>query len=227
MMMGDLRLPKFDKNRCMNQQRVLVDNDNVKYDIILGTNFHSKSGIRLNYSEGNMEWYNCSIPLCPAGGLDLKEFDAMEDIFHIQVKDKLFGEDWLKCFATQVFDAKFENTDVAEVVKKLTCLNVHQKAGLLCVLQENKKRFNESLGAYPHKKGYLDIDPNAKLLHSRPYPVPQIHLKTFQMELNYFVRIGVLAPQQESEWALPSFITPKKVGRVCWISILHQLSKVI
>jgi hypothetical protein len=50
--MRDLRLPEFDKNRRINQQKVLVfDNDNVKYDIILGTNFLSKTGIKLNYSE--------------------------------------------------------------------------------------------------------------------------------------------------------------------------------
>ncbi len=50
--MQDLRLPKFDKKRCINQQKVLVfDNDNVKYDIIiLGTNCLSKTGIKLNYS---------------------------------------------------------------------------------------------------------------------------------------------------------------------------------
>jgi hypothetical protein len=41
------------------------------------------------------------------------------------------------------------------------------------------------------------------------------------------VRIGVLASQQESEWVLPSFTTPKKDGRVRWISNLHQLNKVI
>jgi hypothetical protein len=76
--MHDLRLPEFDKNRCIKQQKVLVfDNDNVKYNVILGTNFFSKTGIKLNYSEGNMEWFNCSIPLCPPGGLDSKEFDAM------------------------------------------------------------------------------------------------------------------------------------------------------
>jgi hypothetical protein len=89
--MQDIRLPEFDKNRCINQQKVLVfDNNNVKYDIILGTNFLSKTGIKLNYSEGNVEWFDCFIPLCPPGGLDLKEFDAMEDMFHIQVKDKIF-----------------------------------------------------------------------------------------------------------------------------------------
>ena len=58
-MMQDIRLPKFDKNRCINQQKVLVsENDNVKYSIILGTNFLSKTGIKLNYSEGNMEWFD-------------------------------------------------------------------------------------------------------------------------------------------------------------------------
>jgi hypothetical protein len=40
-----------------------------------------------------MEWFYCSIPLRPPGGLDSKEFDAMEDMFHIQVEDEIFGED--------------------------------------------------------------------------------------------------------------------------------------
>ncbi len=107
-MMRDLRLTKFDKNRCINQQnKVLVfDNNKVKYNIILATNILSKTGIKLIYLEGNMEWFDCSIPLCPPEGLDSNKFDAMEAIFHIQVKDELFGEDWLKCFATEILYAK-------------------------------------------------------------------------------------------------------------------------
>jgi hypothetical protein len=87
--------------------------------------------------------------------------------------------------------------------------------------------FDGTLGVYPHKKVHIDIDPNAKPVHSRPYPVPQIHLKTFKKELNHLVRIGALAAQQESEWASPSFIIPKKDGRVRWIRNLCQLNKVI
>jgi hypothetical protein len=52
----------------------------------------------------------------------------MEDMVHIQVKGKLFGEDWLKCFTTKIIDAKYERTDVVEVVKGLTHLNAHQNA---------------------------------------------------------------------------------------------------
>ncbi len=92
--MRDLRLAEFDKNRRINQHKILVfDNDNVKYNIILSTNLLSKTGFKWNYSEGNIEWFDYSIPLCPPEGLDSNKFDNMEDMFHIQVKNKLFGED--------------------------------------------------------------------------------------------------------------------------------------
>jgi hypothetical protein len=82
--MQDIRLQEFDKNRRINQQKVLVfDNYNIKYDIILGTSFLSKTGIQLNCSEENMEWFDCSIPLWPPGGLDSKKINAMEEMFHI------------------------------------------------------------------------------------------------------------------------------------------------
>ncbi len=32
----------------------------------------------------------------------------MEHMFHIQLKDKIFGEDWLKSFATEILDAKYK-----------------------------------------------------------------------------------------------------------------------
>ncbi len=78
-------------------------------------------------------------------------------MFHIQVKNEIFGEDWLKSFVTEILDAKYEKTDVVEVMKGLTHLNTHQKADLLWVLQENKKMFEETLDVYPHKKVHFGI----------------------------------------------------------------------
>ncbi len=49
----------------------------------------------------------------------------MEHMFHIQVKNEIFGEDWLKSFATEILDAKYKKTDVAEVMKGLTHLDAH------------------------------------------------------------------------------------------------------
>jgi hypothetical protein len=105
-----------------------------------------------------MEWFDCSIPLCPPDkGLDSKEFDAMEDMFHINVEDKIFGEDWLECFATEILDAKYERADVAEVVKGLTHLNTHQKADLVQVLQENDKISMELLEFIHTKRHTLTL----------------------------------------------------------------------
>ncbi len=105
----------------------------------------------------------------------------MEDMFHIHTKNNIFGEDWLKSFATEILDAKYEKTDVAEVMKGLTHLDAHQKAeDLPWVLHENKKMFDEALNVYPHKKVHIDIDPKTKTVHFMPHPVPRIHLKTFK-----------------------------------------------
>ena len=109
----------------------MFDNEVINYGIILGTNFLSKTGIELNYSEGKMEWFDCSIPLHPPGGLYAKDFDAMKDMFFIQTEDELFGEDWLNFYAIVILDAQYEWRDVVDVVDKLTHLNAHQTVDLL------------------------------------------------------------------------------------------------
>ena len=226
--MRDIRLPEFDKNRKINEQKCLVfDNNNCTYDVILGTNFLTKAGIKLDYVDEKVEWFDTSIPLRPVGGLKAEEFDAMVDMFHIQTEEELLGEDWLHNFAVHILDAKYELVDVRDVIDQQTHLNAHQKATLLEVLQENTKMFDGTLGVYPHKKVHIDIDPDAKPVHARAYPVPRIHLKTFKKELDHLVAIGVLKRQQESEWASPTFITPKKDGRVRWVSDLRALNKVV
>jgi hypothetical protein len=53
--MRDIRLPEFDKNRRVTQQKCLVY-DKCNYDLILGTNFLKKVGITLDYGKEEMRW---------------------------------------------------------------------------------------------------------------------------------------------------------------------------
>jgi hypothetical protein len=126
-----------------------------------------------------MRWIDCIIPLRPKGGLGFEDFDAMEDSFFIQVKDELFGDDWLHCYVTQILNAKYEYIDIRDVFDELMHLNAKQKADLLHILIENKSMFDGTLGVYHHSKIHIDVDQDAIPKHSRPYPVPRIHLNTF------------------------------------------------
>jgi hypothetical protein len=54
-----------------------------------------------------------------------------------------------------------------------------------------------------------------------------IHLQAFKKELPHLVKIGVLSPQGASEWAIPTFITPPKDGRVRLVSALRELNTVV
>jgi len=56
--MHNLRLPEFDKNRNVEQQKALIfESETCKYDVILGADYLTKTGIDVKYSTGTIEWF--------------------------------------------------------------------------------------------------------------------------------------------------------------------------
>jgi hypothetical protein len=131
------------------------------------------------------------------------------------------------CYASEILDAKYEKFLVDDIIDQLDHLNAQQKNDLKRVLNEQTKLFDGTLGVYPHRKFHIDLMPGAVPKHFRLYAMPVIHLKAFKKELIHLVKIGVLSPQGASEWASPTFITPKKESRVWWVSDLRELNKVV
>ncbi len=61
--MHNLRLPEFDKNRNVDQQKALVfQSETCKYDVILGADLLTKTCIDVKYSTGTMEWFDNELP---------------------------------------------------------------------------------------------------------------------------------------------------------------------
>jgi hypothetical protein len=92
--MHNLRLPEFDKNRNVDQQKAIVlQSETCKYDVILGADYLTKIGTATKYSTGIMEWFDNELPLCNPHLCQTKEFEAMAEIIEVQQKDKPFGMD--------------------------------------------------------------------------------------------------------------------------------------
>jgi hypothetical protein len=171
------------------------------------------------------------LPLCNPHDLKDKDFKATAEIIEIQQEVDFFGMDWYEptCFEIEILDAKYEMVQIKDVVNPLEYLSTHQKADFKQVLSEFTKLFDGTLGVYPHRKFYTELEPRAKPRHARPHPVPFTHLETFKKELIHLCEIGVLVqPQGSTKWSLPTFITPPpKDGRIHWVSDLRELDKAV
>jgi hypothetical protein len=50
----------------------------------------------------------------------------MEDMYHIQFKDKLLGHDWFELYIMDILDAKYQWADVKEIDNRQQHLNTNK-----------------------------------------------------------------------------------------------------
>ena len=106
-------------------------------------------------------------------------------------------------------------TDTEEVVEEeCSHLEAKQKEGLKALMLKHSKLFDGTLGKYPGEPIHIELEKDAVPVYKRQYPIPRVHLETFKKELDHLVSIGVLSLVRDTEWGLPTFITPKKNGTV-------------
>jgi hypothetical protein len=79
-----------------------------------------------------MEWFDNELPMHNPHLLQNKEFEAMAEIIEIQQGEERFGMDWYDptCYATEIYDSKYEKDEVDEVINQLNHLNLEQKEDL-------------------------------------------------------------------------------------------------
>ena len=111
---------------------------------------------------------------------------------------------------------------------QLQHLKETQHNKLLKLFQKFKELFNITLGTWKKDPVEFELKEDAKLLHSRLYPVPYLHEENFKMVDECFSPLGVLLPENYSEWESPSFAQPKpKSNQVRFLSDFRNLNKKI
>ena len=128
--------------------------------------------------------------------------------------------------AVRILDAKYNKADLQSIVKN-NCkhLSADQQNKLLQLLIKYESLFDGTLGDWKTKPVSFQLKEGSKPYHGRAFPVPKIHKEVLIREIERLCKLGVLERQQESEWASPSFIVPKKNGTVRFLSNFWEVNK--
>ena len=97
-------------------------------------------------------------------------------------------------------------------------------------LRKYTKLFRGGLGILNVPPVHLELRPlskDEKPNHARPFPIPKCYEDTTKKEITRLCDIGVLAKCNDSEWAAPTFIQPKKTGDVRVLTDIRILNKLI
>ena len=163
-----------------------------------------------------LEWDEVAIQMVPRGHRNAGKIDE----FHEECKTNI-QEDNNKA---EILNANYEKTNL-EVTNDQKHLNEERRKKLGNILSQCKKLFNGKLGKYTKRKIHLELKPDAKPIHCKPYPVTQEHMGLFLDELQNLCDDGVLEKIGAMEHAYPTLIIAKKYGGVQWVSDFCKLNQ--
>ena len=127
-----------------------------------------------------------------------------------------------------ILHAKYEKFSPQDVVDQCHHLSQDHQTQLFQLITKFSQLFSGNLGRYVHRKFSIQLkDPGTPPVFCTQYAVPLVHQQVFKQELNHLIEKNVLRRINTSEWAFPTFLIPKKDGRVRWISDFRRLNKLL
>ena len=204
----EIVLPEFTRSKHISAWDFYLFDAPCPYDILIGREFLNTLKIDPLCSTRTTTWGDFSVPFKPRS--------FWNDPYNVRM-----------ALATQIQESKYDQTTAEEVASKQLHLTQQQQQDLVKILQGYPDLFSGKLGLYPHRKVHLDLVEGAQPIYLHMYSVPHLQLPLFKKELDRLCSIGVLIRCGASEWGAPTFIIPKKDGRVRWVSDFRALNKLI
>jgi RNase H-like domain found in reverse transcriptase/Reverse transcriptase (RNA-dependent DNA polymerase)/Retroviral aspartyl protease len=215
----DLVLPELHPTmRIVKPTECFVVDDLVNCDLLLGRDFMEAYGVDILFSTKEVRWMDYTIPFRPAYSLN-NRFNLYGAILEAYLHDDIVPKG--------IEAAKYEKHDTDKIAKAQIHLNWQQRKQLAKLLRKFPTLFDGKLRIFPNHTVHLELLPGSSPRHLAPYPVAVSNRVAFKEELERLVRIGVLERCGVTEWALPTFIIPKKDGTVRWVSDFRELNKCI
>ena len=131
----------------------------------------------------------------------------------------------------QILESKYDKQDLHAIAVQQKHLTPDQQEQLEAVLEKYSPLFSGKLGEWDGEEVSAQIKDEAKPFYcQRPIRIPHIHMPTLKAEIDRLVEIGVIEPvtgDTAGPWCAPTFIIPKKDGRVRVITDFRELNKAI
>ena len=218
------KLLELNSRRTLGPRTVTITSGKLgDYDFIFGRKYMRAHGINLLFSEAVIEWDGMRKPMRPKNHWSSPE--AIKELV-MQVNDP-FGQE--ENYAVSIMDSKYEKQDLKQVAMNQIHLSMKQREALSDVLNKFPSLFEGKLGHWPDSKVTVELKENAVPFHcKRAYPIPHIHVPTLKKEVDRLVKADVIElvdGMHAGPWCAPSFIVPKKDGRVRFITDYRKLNK--
>jgi hypothetical protein len=181
--------------------------------MIVGCDLMSQLGIILDFDGQTM--------MRDESTIKMKEYENLSDI-NSPINEFYWHEESYESQALnnasshlkKILDVKYEPADLDKIACNCDDLTDNKQTQLLSLLHKYQHLFDGSIGTWNDKTYDIELKPDAKPYHSRPFPVPKIHEATIKIELECLTKAGVLKKVNGSKWAAPTFLIPKKNAMV-------------
>jgi hypothetical protein len=182
-------LPEFHKTKEIRWTMHVDETENTlsRYDMIIGRDLMEELGIDIKFSTGQVSWDNATIPLRDVSWFDEENIDRLEnEIYFSEDPDTIDAER-----IQQIVSAKYSPADLRKEVDKLD-LPLTDKNKLYELLSKYNSLFDGTLGVWQSEPIHLELKPDAKPYHAKPYPVPFSQEQKLKDELDRFVSWNIL-----------------------------------
>jgi hypothetical protein len=201
-----------------DSKRFLVETDIVKYgennkpqySLILGTATMKELGIILNFKAKILTVDEVKLPMQNINYLQGASMLRALKLNHSLAMELHSTQDATKR-ETRILDAKYKKTDLQSIVRVICKhLSANKQKKLLQLHKKYEMLFGGTLGDWKTKPVLFQLREGVLPYHDQAFSVPKFHKHTIIKEVERLCELGILERQPASEWALQSFILPKK-----------------